>query len=196
MRDRERLFCQEYLIDLNAEAAAIRAGYAPKTAKDAAAWIHAEHPKKPKLREEVDRLMALRSRRLGITSDRVLAELAKVAFASMGDVVDMQTGSIRDDAAPEDVAAITKVKVRGGKKAEREYVIDKVMALKLIGQHIGMFDDRARAAEAAQGSVRRVAEIMARLDAEAAEACDGAQEHAGPEDGAAQGPEDGGGAGC
>ena len=169
MRDKERVFCEEFLVDLNAYAAAVRAGYSPAYAKDASKWIHPEHPEKPKLRAEIDRLMAIRSRRVGISADRVMVELAKVAFLNPGDLIDVDTGAILPDAAPEDLAAIAGMRIKGGKYPERDvHLCDKLRALELLGKHLGMFDDKARREQGEQASVNRVAEIMARLDAESA----------------------------
>ena len=167
VRDKERIFCEEFLVDLNAYAAAVRAGYSHAYAKDASKWIHPEHPEKPKMRAEVDRLMALRSRRVGISADRVMVELAKVAFVNPGDLIDTDTGAILPDAAPEDLAALAGIRVKDGKYPERDvHLCDKLRALELLGKHLGMFDDKARREQGEQSSVNRVAEIMARLDAE------------------------------
>lgn len=67
----ERLV-QEYLIDLNQTYAAIRAGYSPKSANQQSAELFA----KPSIRARVDKLMAERATRVGITKDRVIRELA------------------------------------------------------------------------------------------------------------------------
>ena len=142
MTQRDNMFAHEYIIDLNASAAAIRAGYSPKTAKDAAAWIREEDPKKPKVKELVDKLIAERSRRTGVTADRVLIELAKVAFANAGDIVDFETGKVRKDARNDDKAAIQSVSVKRGKSDEYDVrLLDKTRALELLGKHMGMFTD-------------------------------------------------------
>lgn len=81
MNERERRFCEEYLVDLCAKRAALRAGYPPATANGkAASWINPKHPKKPLLRAEIDRMMAERSLRTRVNSDRVVQELASIAF--------------------------------------------------------------------------------------------------------------------
>ena len=143
MTGKERRFVDEYLIDLNACAAALRAGYAHSTARNASAWIDEKHPEKPKVREAVERRMAERSRRTGINAERVLLELARIGFANMADVVDTQTGEIRRDARIEDTAAITSTKCRRGEdSAEWEVrLTDKVRALELIGKHLGMWQE-------------------------------------------------------
>lgn len=123
MRDQEKLFAQEWMQDHNAYKAALRAGYTNATARNAAAWIHPEHPTKPKLRDYLDRLLAQQSRRLGISADRVLNEIAKVAFVNAADVIDFETGQVKKDAKPEDLAAIAKVRVKHGEITEYCLVI-------------------------------------------------------------------------
>lgn len=81
MKDQDQRFCEEYLLDLNAVQAALRAGFAPSTARHASAWINARNPRKPEMRAEIDRLMAERSRRTGVNADEVVQELARIAFA-------------------------------------------------------------------------------------------------------------------
>lgn len=139
--DRERRFADEYLIDFDAKHAAIRAGYSESTARNAAAWIKADNPEKPKLRELIDRKMADLSRRTGITAERVLRELANVAFVNFDDVVD-RDGAIDRNAQRADLAAVAGYRVKISDEVdEREVKFhDKLRALELIGKHLGMFD--------------------------------------------------------
>ena len=83
MTKKQKRFCEEYLIDLNATQAAIRAGYSPDTAKA----IGCENLTKPDIRAHIDRAMAERSRRTGVNADRVIQELAKIAFVNATDVI-------------------------------------------------------------------------------------------------------------
>ena len=73
---KQQLFVDEYLIDLNATQAAIRAGYSPETAKD----IGCENLAKPNIKSEIDKALAIRSRRTGVNQDRVIQELGGIAF--------------------------------------------------------------------------------------------------------------------
>lgn len=141
---KQKLFIEEYLIDLNATQAAIRAGYSPETAKA----IGCENLTKPDIRAHIDRAMAERSKRTGVNADRVVMELAKIAFINAADVINADDATLRDDAAPEDTAAIQSVKVKtiptkDGDGIEREIkMADKIKALELLGKHLGMFKDR------------------------------------------------------
>ena len=143
MTGKERRFVDEYLIDLNAYAAALRAGYKPATAKNAASWIDGARPGKPQVREAVEMRMAELSKRTGVTAERVVHELARIAFANATDAVDPISGRVREDADRDDTAAIQSVKVKSGDDfTEREVKFgDKIRALELLGKHLGMFTD-------------------------------------------------------
>lgn len=146
MTGRERKFVEEYLIDLNAYAAAMRAGYAQNTAKNASMWIDGARPLKPKLREEIEKRMAERSKRTGVTADRVILELARIAFANVTDVVDAKTGRVLEDANREDTAAIAGIRMKNGEdytEAEVKFA-DKLKALELLGKHMGMWVDNVK----------------------------------------------------
>lgn len=141
MTQKQKRFIEEYLIDLNATQAAIRAGYSPDTAKS----IGSENLTKPDIQTRIARAMAERSRRTGVNADRVVMELAKIAFVNAKDVIDSDTATVRPDALPEDTAAIQSVKVKtfGEDGLEREIkMADKLKALELLGKHLGMFKDR------------------------------------------------------
>lgn len=145
LRERDKRFAEEYTIDLNASAAAIRAGFSPKTAKDAAAWIHPDHPTKPQVRALIDQLNAERSRRTGVTADRVIAELAKIAFVNAEDLIDPDTAKVLPTAKREDKAAIQSVTVKSGRTEEREIKLaDKTRALELLGKHLGVFAENVK----------------------------------------------------
>lgn len=143
MTKKQKRFCEEYLIDLNATQAAIRAGYSP----DTAGAIGAENLTKPEIQRAVARDMAERSRRTGVNAERVVLELAKVAFVNVGNVIDATDATLKEDAVPEDLAAIQSIKVKdmGDMGIEREIrMADKLKALELLGRHLGMFNDKMR----------------------------------------------------
>ena len=160
----EELFAQEYIVDYSAMAAAIRAGYAYSTAKNASKWIDRDHPAKPHVLRRIDELSALKHRRLGVTQERVIESIAEIAFSNPKRIIDFETGGIREDASPEDLAAVAAVKKAPGLCEVRLH--DRLRAAEMLGRHLGMFDDKARREQGEQSSVNRVAELMARLDAE------------------------------
>lgn len=144
LNPRQQRFVDEYLIDLNATQAAIRAGYSPRTATA----IASENLAKPSISDAIACAMAERSKRTGITQDRVLQELAKVAFIKLTDIVD-DTGKIKANATDEDKACIESIKYKKtdtdtGFSEEREVKASpKLKALELIGRHLGMFESHS-----------------------------------------------------
>lgn len=140
MTKKQKRFVEEYLIDLNATQAAIRAGYSPHTAKD----IGCENLAKPNIAAAISQAMAERSRRTGINQDRVLQELARIGFAKITDVVDPKTAKIRPDASDDDLACIQSIKIKPNEfGTEREVrLYDKKSALVDLGKHLGLFKDK------------------------------------------------------
>lgn len=162
LTEKQKRFVEEYLVDLNATQAAIRAGYSAKTADR----IGPELLGKTCVSAEIQRAIQARQQRTEITQDMVLRELAKVAFSNGSDfarvvsrTVPTQTvdedGNIRegvdrvqsvelvdtDDIAPDKRAAIAGIKQ--GKFGIEVSSYDKVKALELLGKHLGMFNERA-----------------------------------------------------
>lgn len=139
---KQKRFVEEYLIDLNATQAAIRAGYSPNSA----ACIGRENLDKTDIKNEVEKALAERSKRTGINADRIVTELAKIAFVNPVDVINMKDASLLDNYNLDDTAAISSVKVKSnddGQVIEREIkTYDKIKALELLGKHIGMFSDK------------------------------------------------------
>lgn len=74
LTDKQKIFCEEYLIDLNATQSAIRAGYSEKTAKQ----IGTENLSKPALAEYIAELKAKRSESTAINAAWVLRQAVKV----------------------------------------------------------------------------------------------------------------------
>lgn len=141
MTKKQKRFVEEYLIDLNATQAAIRAGYKAGNTQRASE-IGSELLQKTPVSEAIQHAMAERSKRTGINQDRVLRELAKIAFVNAIEVIDPETATVKKDASSDDTAAIQSVKVKtfGEDGLEREIKMsDKLKALELLGKHLGMF---------------------------------------------------------
>jgi phage terminase small subunit len=79
LTDKQKVFCEQYLIDLNATQAAIRAGYSKRTAQQ----IGSENLSKPVIQAAIKKAMDDRSKRTGITLDRVLQETATMSFVDI-----------------------------------------------------------------------------------------------------------------
>jgi phage terminase small subunit len=88
---KQERFVAEYLVDLNATQAAIRAGYSEKTANRIGAQLLA----KPLVAEAVAKAQAERAERTRIDSDWVLTRLAEEAEADIADLYDPDTGALR-----------------------------------------------------------------------------------------------------
>lgn len=165
MTNKQKRFCEEYLIDLNATQAAIRAGYSPESAQN----IGSENLSKPKLRACIDAALAEQSKRTGVTADRVVRELARVAFANSQDVIDFNSATIKPDASRDDTAAVASVKVKtipmpDGNGVEREIKLaDKLKALELLGRHLGMFTDKLEHSGSVNTGSPELASILKQL---------------------------------
>ena len=109
---KQKRFVEEYLIDLNATQAAIRAGYSVNTAQEQGYQLL----QKTSVQQEIAKAMAERSRRTGINQDRVLLELAKIAFANIGDIMDYDKGKIKETATREDLASVESIKIKESDK--------------------------------------------------------------------------------
>lgn len=144
LTEKQQRFVDEYLIDLNATQAAIRAGYSVKTAQEQGYQLL----QKTSVQQVISERMAERSKRTGVNQDRVVLELAKIAFVRMTDIVD-DKGKIRDSATDDDLACIESVKYKEsvsetGSSVEREVkTASKLKALELLGKHLGMWNDKS-----------------------------------------------------
>lgn len=140
---KQQRFVDEYLIDLNATQAAIRAGYSVKTAKEQGS----QNLTKLNIQQAIAEKMAERSKRTGVNQDRIVLELAKIALVKMTDIVDSY-GKIKDTATDDDLACIESIKYKSsesdtGSSEEREVrIASKLKALELLGKHLGMWNDR------------------------------------------------------
>ncbi len=88
LTDKAAKFVQEYLIDLNKEKAAVRAGYSPKSARQQAFVLM----KNPAVCAAIDQGKRLISQRIMVNQDEVIKELALIGFADMADFVRVDAG--------------------------------------------------------------------------------------------------------
>lgn len=135
---RER-FCEEYLIDLNATQAAIRAGYSEKTAYSAGQRLL----RNVEIQNRIAELKAERSNRTEITQDRVIKELAAMAFAKATDYTQIVGNTVFIKSTAE-LTAEQQAGIVGIKQTQAgiEVKLDKTKALELLGRHLGMFKDK------------------------------------------------------
>ncbi|HGJ5858536.1 MAG TPA: terminase small subunit [Arsenophonus nasoniae] len=141
LTDKQEAFCREYLIDLNATQAAIRAGYSEKTAKD----IACQNLAKLNIQKRIQTLMEERKNRIEVNADYVLKRLVEI---DQMDVLDILTDSgdlrpIKDwpkvwrtTLSGLDIAAI---RVDGAEALLKKVKWpDKVKNLELLGKHVSV----------------------------------------------------------
>jgi phage terminase small subunit len=142
----QRQFVSEYLIDLNAVAAARRAGYTGEYI-NRTAW---ELVRRPHVAKAIEEQLAAREHRTRITADRVLAEYAKIAFADLGEIFDDNGELLTIKAMPPDIrAAIASFEIETSDRGEgavlniaKIKMLDKLGALGQVGRHLGLFNDK------------------------------------------------------
>lgn len=143
---KQQRFVEEYLVDLCATQAAIRAGYSSKTAGKIAYQLLA----KPHIQAAIAAAKAARSERTEITQDMVLRELARIAFGDLRDVMTWgpdgvtfkASNELTDDQAAM-VAEISETTTQNGGSLKLK-AHDKVRAMELLGKHLGTFIDRSK----------------------------------------------------
>lgn len=156
LTNKQKKFIDEYLIDLNASAAARRAGYSAKTANR----IASENLAKPHIQAAIQKAMQEREKRTKITQDNVLEELAKIGFADIKDFLSYRTEKTLIDISDEgekvygyqqivnakpseevDGAVVNEISI--GKDGTFKFKMnDKMKALEMIGRHLGMWNDK------------------------------------------------------
>src|SRR3954470_4583349 len=143
LNDRQARFVAEYLLDLNATQAAIRAGYSAVTGRQ----VGAENLSKPDIQAAIAEARAVRGRRTEVTADRVVLELARVAFGDPRRVMSWGLGGVtlRSSAelSDEEAAIVAEVGETTTKEGGslRVKTVDKLGALRLLAQHLGMLGE-------------------------------------------------------
>lgn len=144
---KQQRFIEEYLIDLNATQAAIRAGYSKKCAE---VQGH-ENLRKPNIAQAIAYAKEKRSVRTQVTADRVIEELAKLAFSNIKNLYDEKGDLLSVHELGDEVAAslqeVTEDSLKGGDDGSvttvrRKYKLsDKKASLELLGRHLSIFTD-------------------------------------------------------
>lgn len=167
LTNKQKRFCEEYLIDLNATQAAIRAGYSPNTAEQTASRLL----RNVKVQEYIAKRQKELSRSTEITQERVIKELALIAFSNNADYAHVvekkmkaEVGGALVDVLDEDgkpvmyrtvepvlTEELTEEQKRAlavikkGREGLEVKSCDKVKALELLGKHLGIFTDKIEA---------------------------------------------------
>lgn len=154
LNPKQARFVTEYLKDLNATQAAIRAGYSAKTANQIGSRLLAN----VQVAKAIEEAQANLAAKHGVTIDRIVAELALLGFSNMNDFI--RIGSDGDPYTDfsaltrEQAAAISEVTVEDFKDGRGEdardvrkvrfKLVDKRAALVDLGKHLGMFTEKVQ----------------------------------------------------
>ncbi|MBV2128168.1 terminase small subunit [Arsukibacterium indicum] len=149
--DKEKLFVHEYLVDQNKTAAAIRAGYSAKSAKDQGCKLS----QKPHIKAWIDERIVDKCEELDITVERVLKEVAKMAFMDPRKFFNAD-GSLKDITQLDDDSAAclgglditTRTDENGiDHKLTKVKLTSKKDNLELLGKHLKMWTDKVEVSE-------------------------------------------------
>jgi len=167
---RQARFVEQYIIDLNATQAAIRAGYSKKTAFVQGSRLLRNAKVKRLIKKAIER----RSKRTEVTADKVIKEFARVGFSDLRDfaawgptgVKLLESSGLTEDQAAS-VAEVSE-SVTGKSKNVRFKLHDKAHALTQLGRHLGLFKDRLEVegdlniSDAARKFTSRISRIVTR----------------------------------
>lgn len=157
LTDRQRRFVEEYLVDLKTGPAAIRAGYSEKSAAKMGRRLRGL----PHVRAAIEAAMDNRSRRLGINQDRVVTELARIAFADIRDFAEWDDAGVKlrasRDLGPGQTACVAEIVENQG-KGLRIKLHAKPQALVALARHLG-----AREAGEGDTSQRRAITVITQV---------------------------------
>ena len=159
LTNKQKMFCKEYLVDLNASQAALRAGYSKRNHDKIGHQLIEKTRIKAKIQEEMNK----RGRRIEITADKVLQEIARLALSNMQDYVIVdekgfayvdlskltreQAAAIQEihtDEVLEDDYEHLDAKGKPTKRTVRKIkfkLSDKSKNLELLGKHLKLFTD-------------------------------------------------------
>lgn len=137
---RQATFVREYLTDLNATQAAIRAGYSARTAEAAASRLL----RNVNVKEHVDDAKRKRYQRIEVKQDEVLRELLRIMNTDISAAFD-ETGKLLPlKKIPEDLRrAISSIEINdSGDSVKKLKLHDKLRALELLGKHLKLFTEK------------------------------------------------------
>lgn len=138
---KQQRFVDEYLIDMNATQACIRAGYSEKNAHK----IASELLGKTGVSEAIEAKRKRLEIKTEITAEKVLQEYAKIAFSNIGEFVDWNNGGIilkpSSELTKEQLACVSEVSESKTKfdTTVKFKLHDKLNALHKLGDHLGIF---------------------------------------------------------
>lgn len=145
LNEKQKQFCREYLIDLNATQAAIRAGYSEKTAKE----IASQHLTKLNVQNYISELKEKRNKRVQITQDEVLKKLLIWLNSDITETIGLNQQQIKE--LPIEVRrlitsykrTVRTVPTSNGVVEEENIelkFVSKEKAIEMVNRHIGFYD--------------------------------------------------------
>lgn len=139
MNPKQERFIDEYLIDLNGKQAAIRAGYAPRSAEVQASRLLSDD----KVASEIEKRRAKLAEKAEVTQERIIAEYARMAFYDPASIA----GQIMEGPAdiPNLPEEVRRAIIGWGWDRNGNFTLklaDKNAALTNLGRHLGMFTDK------------------------------------------------------
>lgn len=143
MTDKQKIFADEYLIDLNATRA-YRVAYPSVKKDETAAQAGSRMLRNVKVAKYISDRMKERQERTEVTQDRVVQELAASAFAKATDYVEIRGGRvvIKDTSQLEENQIRAIAGIKEGANGIEIKLNDKEKALELLGRHLGMWNDK------------------------------------------------------
>ena len=139
MTDKQKRFCDEYLIDLNATRAYKTAYPKDETARANGSRLLTY----ANIKKYIEERMQERQERTEVTQDQVVKELAAIAFAKATDYAEVRDGQviIKNTTDLSDMMVRAIAGIKEGRNGVEIKLNDKGKALELLGRHLGMFKD-------------------------------------------------------
>lgn len=150
LNDKQKLFCEHYLISFNATQAAIKAGYSKNSAYSQAHDLL----KKPEIQKYLQSKKERIAAKLEITQERTMQEIGRIAFSDIRKILTARNtiipiASLDDDTA----AALSSLQVDelyAGSEGQKYWVgqskkirmYDKTKALEMLAKHFGIYQEQ------------------------------------------------------
>lgn len=152
--DKEEKFIEKYVETLNGSESYLYAY--PKTKPSAAKTSGSRMLSREHVKVEIEKRVAKRTAKNEITADRILQELAKIAFSNVGDLFDPKTNAMKNigDVDSATLSAVSGISIEEngyGKRKEgttkKVRMYDKIRALEKLGHYVGLFKEKSESTE-------------------------------------------------
>ena len=175
MTPAQKRFCEEYMIDLNATRA-YKIAY-PSCKKDETANANSSRLlRNDKVKEYIEIKQKELEEKSGVTQQRIIDELAKIAFADIRKAYD-GNGNLKsiqdiDDETAGAIVGIESFEEYEGRGEDREYIgdtkkikmADKIRAAELLGKHLGMFKEKIEISKSSEDTIKEIDEYVKKKD--------------------------------